>query len=1050
MAPGISVTPGDEVVDAESFVNEMAAEKLQPSNENSRCIILEIFAGSARLSKACRKLGFEAVAVDQTKDRSEQFPIFQIDVTDSQSLNDLESFIDVEKDAILHAHFAPSCGTASRARGRPIPGEHPKAGPQPLRSEVFPDGLPDLSCRDQERVDKANSSYSATVRLIKKLIGHGISVSIENPKNSFFWKYSDVARLLESFGTQHFSIFHHCMHGGKRDKQTAWWSWNPRDAEQDMFQSLALQCDGNHKHEPWRPYKDAHGRTVFPTSEEAAYPQLLCDRVACILKDEALRCGFVFSEDLHQQILEVPNVASRQLFTTQPKGQKLRPLVSEYGKYVALLASTANDSEVQSFLQKLPKGAKVCHRVLFPGGVTRDDMERKYEEVFQTESWRNGEPCELLQVGIPREPADFIRDAVRKGHPRDIIAQVPQEIRIVVQSMLDGDISGRFKSRAAFLKKWLKRSLELKNEEQSLHQKLPHHLQRILEGKRLLLWREILVDLEYPDVAVIDDICSGFQLTGWAPSTGVFRPDVRRPSLGLQQLISMSKGLNASVVNSLQGAVESEHDQFVWDETMTEVDRGWLAPSSMEGECFVAKRFPVPQKDKVRLVDDFTICGVNGAYGLREKLRVQAVDELCAYLAFMLDQSPSGCLPKLTGRTYDLKSAYKQFGVDKWHAERLKIAVKRPGGGVGIFAALALPFGASGSVSSFLRVAASLTYIGVVALQVLWTSFFDDYTCVCVEGEETNVSFYVESLFRLLGVWFAETGSKATSFGPSFKSLGVIFDVGAIPDGTFTLQHTESRKSELVQFLDNLIRAQRATPKELERLHGRLIWFSAFVFGRTMNQLVKNISLESLQKKKVISFTSEFLQTLTDLKHAIGSSKPVVISKTLCTTWYVFTDGAYEPDSDVLASVGAVLISPTGTPVQCFGEVVPKTFVDELLQHSSHPIYELEVLPVVMATRLWMKYLTGCPTVYFLDNVAARATYIKGVGATPPSIPLLKDFVRLEARLRIYSWFGRVPSHSNVADSPSRLVFDDPVLSGCPRVRIVLPTHIHEIGDGSG
>ena len=341
-------------------MNEMAAETLQHGSANSRCIILEIFAGSARLSKACRKLGFEAVAVDQTKDRSEQFPIFQIDVTDSQSLTALESFIDVEKDAILHAHFAPSCGTASRARGRPIPGEHPKAGPQPLRSESHPDGLPHLSCRDQERVYKANRSYSATVHLINKLIAHGISVSIENPKNSFFWKFSDVARLLDSFGARHFSVFHHCMHGSKRDKQTAWWSWNPRDTTKDLFQSLALQCDGNHKHEPWQPYKDAHGPTVFPTSEEAAYPQLLCDRVACILKDEALRCGFVFSEDLHQQILEVPNVASRQLFTTQPKGQRLRPLVSEYGRYVALLASTSNDTEVQSFLQKLPKGAKVC------------------------------------------------------------------------------------------------------------------------------------------------------------------------------------------------------------------------------------------------------------------------------------------------------------------------------------------------------------------------------------------------------------------------------------------------------------------------------------------------------------------------------------------------------------------------------------------------------------------------------------------------------------------------------------------------------------------
>ena len=178
-------------------------------------------------------------------------------------------------------------------------------------------------------------------------------------------------------------------------------------------------------------------------------------------------------------------------------------------------------------------------------------MESKYEEVFQTESWKAGEPCELLQIGIPREPADFISDAIRKGHPRDIIAQVPNEIRAVVRSMLDGDMAGRFKTRAAFLKKWLKRSLELKDEEQALHRKLPLHLQRILEGKRLLLWREILVDLQYPDVAVIDDMCSGFKLTGWAPSTGVFRPNVRRPSLGIQQLINMSKGLNASVVNSL-------------------------------------------------------------------------------------------------------------------------------------------------------------------------------------------------------------------------------------------------------------------------------------------------------------------------------------------------------------------------------------------------------------------------------------------------------------------------------------------------------------------
>ena len=69
----------------------------------------------------------------------------------------------------------------------------------------------------------------------------------------------------------------------------------------------------------------------------------------------------------------------------------------------------------------------------------------------------------------------------------------------------------------------------------------------------------------------------------------------------------MSPGLNAAVIKSLEKSAPSEYDQLVWDETMAEVDRGWLISSDASGECFIAKRFPVPQKDKVRLVDDFSI-----------------------------------------------------------------------------------------------------------------------------------------------------------------------------------------------------------------------------------------------------------------------------------------------------------------------------------------------------------------------------------------------------------------------------------------------------------
>ena len=1019
-----------------------STEEPRRHGDKFRCIVLEVFAGSARLSKACRAQGLEAVAVDQTSSRSEQFPIFQIDVTTTDGVRKLEAFIEVETEAILHAHFAPSCGTASRARGRPIPGQDPCSGPQPLRSAEFPDGLPTLTASERERVSKANESYRFTVQLIRKLLSLNISVSVENPKNSFFWLFSEVAALLDEMKQQHFTVFHHCMHGGTRDKQTAWWSWNPHKPSVNMFSSLSLVCDKQHHHEPWQPYRNSQGQIVFPTKEEAAYPKLLCERIACILKSEAVERGFSFADDLEEQLHQRPQAAARQLFTAQPRGHRLKPLVSEYGHYQILLAKTGDDKPVHDFISNLPKGAKICHRVLFPGGVLADDIARKHGTFSQTDTWSESHPCEVLYIGIPREPSDFLSEAVRKGHPRDIIANVPNEVKRVVHEILSGEFADRFEVRASFLKKWLKRSLELKTDEKLLHQNMPPYLQKLLSGKRLLLWKEMLTDLGYPDAAIVDDVIRGFALTGWSPKTGVFQPDVRRPNLSVQQLISMSPGLNAAVIKSLENSAPSEYDQLVWDETMAEVDRGWLIPSDDGGECFIAKRFPVPQKDKVRLVDDFSICGVNGAYGLREKLRVQAVDELCSYLAYMLDKNGSGSMPKLTGRTYDLKSAYKQFGVDPWHADRLKIAVKRPTGGVGFFSAVALPFGATGSVSSFLRVSASLTFIGVVALQILWTNFFDDYTCVCADGEEDNVSFYIESLFRLLGIWFAESGSKAVPFGTVFRSLGLLFDLGPLCTGSFSLKHTDARKEELSNTIEHLLKNKRCTPKDLERLHGRLIWFSAFICGRMINQLVKQISVLSLKKDKTVVFDDDFMAVLNDLLSSIASAKPVTVTRNLCSTWYVFTDGAYEPGTEVPASIGGVLVSPQGALVQCFGEAVPQALVDLLLKSSNHPIYEVEVLPVLLALKLWMRFLTGCPTVFYLDNVAARASYIKGTGANHSANSFIKEFVQLESRLKIYSWFGRVPSHSNVADAPSRLTFNDPNLQGCHRVRIVVPTHI--------
>ena len=174
----------------------------------------------------------------------------------------------------------------------------------------------------------------------------------------------------------------------------------------------------------------------------------------------------------------------------------------------------------------------------------------------------------------------------------------------------------------------------------------------------MLLFQEILNDLNYVDVAVVDEVIAGFKLTGWAPRTGVFDPDVRRPQLPLDQLKKMTPGLNASILRAVDESPVDQTTEQVWQETRQEVDKGWIRPANSTVGCSVAKRFGLQQGAKTRMIDDFSISKVNHTYGMKERLRVQAVDELCAYLATLMDGANPSSLPRLKGRTFDLKSAY--------------------------------------------------------------------------------------------------------------------------------------------------------------------------------------------------------------------------------------------------------------------------------------------------------------------------------------------------------------------------------------------------------
>ena len=121
--------------------------------------------------------------------------------------------------------------------------------------------------------------------------------------------------------------------------------------------------------------------------------------------------------------------------------------------------------------------------------------------------------------------------------------------------------------------------------------------------------------------------------------------------------------------------------QQTWEKTLEEVSLGyiWHDESGDLDHVFLAKRFGLQQKaGKLRVIDDCSVGGINGALGVVEKYKVHAIDETAALLTWMVQQlQDKPQFEGLSGRTYDMKHAYKQFGIAVDDRELVRLAVRK-------------------------------------------------------------------------------------------------------------------------------------------------------------------------------------------------------------------------------------------------------------------------------------------------------------------------------------------------------------------------------------
>ena len=752
----------------------------------------------------------------------------------------------------------------------------------------------------------------------------------------------------------------------------------------------------------------------------------------------------------------------------QPR--KVQPLVAEYAHYDPWALPLDSATALQKLLSCYPRGSRVVRKQIIQWGQVRacvkpsQSTESLSRNLSPAWSWATksedegpraedhglhteGKVCGFLQqahklpmaevvwIGVPRSVESFLEDAVKAGHPRSLFARVKhQTLDTLVANLLTSKIRAPNKGLEK-LKDWANRKADLADEEQEVRRSMDCTLESILRSKATVLLDHLLKEMKHPDQHLVEDIRNGFRLTGWMRDSKVFVPETRPPKSSVKMQLALAPVRNQVLTTKLQMGTIDDAAKKAWGETKEEVSKGWIRELERPNllDYMVARRFGVFQGEKCRVIDDGKAAGINSTVGLPERYRLHDVTFLSALLVRAMED-PRSKGTKVLGRTLDLCSAYKQYGVCATDRSRILIAVRDTDADtIRFFAPCALPFGTTGSVSGFLRTSASTWALGATQVGLCWANYFDDYPIFALADDAGLAEECASMIMTILGIDFASSGKKATNFSPLCKSLGLLFDLERFGDGVVTLRHTEERVKELCQAIDQCLEDDKLSAVEADSLRGRLHWFSSYLFGRKACKAIKAVGARAIGDDLGVRLSPALRDALVFLKdHALHASPTTLGPKSLAT-YLVFSDGSLEGDE---ASIGGVLYDQQGNPLSFFSERICLDLVRSLKDNSAHPIFEIELIGIWASLKIWGGRVRDSFSVIYTDNEAAKGALIKGSSSTLQGNSLVDGILDMEEAFRVRAWFARVPTSANPADPPSRGHYEHLTSLGVCRVRV--------------
>ena len=305
----------------------------------------------------------------------------------------------------------------------------------------------------------------------------------------------------------------------------------------------------------------------------------------------------------------------------QPKPSKIPPIVPDFSSVAVFLADDVSDvpcammsklkSSIQLFspagiLQDVPANSRLLRVHANPELSKGRVVEAQGLEGDAVKKRKLGDHLFEVVFGLPWTWDTFVGRAVKSQHPFLSGSGVPMELQLAIDTHIEWSNEQLCKYRLDWCKKWLVRAKQLDHLEKESNSSRPVHVAEVTKGKRILLTKEILEELNYDDLGVLSLMEEGATLAGEIEQTGIFQAQFKPCLITMDQLQDESVRRNEFILSLTKSSGDRLLDEKLLEETREELECGWAEGpfdiSTLEHGATISRRFALVQGAKTRMI----------------------------------------------------------------------------------------------------------------------------------------------------------------------------------------------------------------------------------------------------------------------------------------------------------------------------------------------------------------------------------------------------------------------------------------------------------------